>query len=118
MYFHGGGWVLGNQQTHDRLIREIVNGTQAAVVSVNYAPSPEAKYLAAIEQAYAATKYVAEYGDTLNLDSRRLAVAGDRGEREHGCGGHAVSEGARGPTIDYQELSYPVTDAALDTPSY
>ena len=63
MYIHGGGWVLGNQETHDRLIREIVNGTNAAVVFVNYTPAPEAKYPTQIEEDYAATKYVAEHGE-------------------------------------------------------
>jgi acetyl esterase len=60
MYFHGGGWVLGDRNTHDRLIREIANGAGAAVVFVDYTRSPEAKYPVAIEEAYAATKYIAE----------------------------------------------------------
>ena len=63
MYFHGGGWILGSKYTHDRLIRQIANGTGAAVIFVDYARSPEADYPVAIEQAYAATKYIADYGD-------------------------------------------------------
>lgn len=59
VYFHGGGWVLGGSDTHDRLIRELVNGAQVAIVFVNYTPSPEAKYPVSLEQAYATTKWVA-----------------------------------------------------------
>ena len=60
MYFHGGGWILGDRDTHDRLVREIAVGVEAAVVFVDYARSPEARYPVAIEQAYAATRYVAD----------------------------------------------------------
>src|SRR5215471_19171466 len=60
VYFHGGGWVLGDRDTHDRLIREIAVGLQAAVVFVDYSRAPEARYPVAIEQAYAATRYVAD----------------------------------------------------------
>jgi acetyl esterase len=77
MYFHGGGWVLGDQDTHDRLIREIANGARAAVVFVNYTPSPEAQYPVPIEEAYAATQWVAEHGREINVDASRLAVVGD-----------------------------------------
>jgi acetyl esterase len=62
MYFHGGGWVLGGFDTHERLIREIANKANVAVVFVNYSPSPEAKYPVAIEECYAATKWVAQNG--------------------------------------------------------
>ena len=77
IYFHGGGWVLGGSDTHDRLVRELANGAHAAIVFVNYTPSPEAKYPVPIEQAYIATKWVVENGHTMNVDSSRLAVVGD-----------------------------------------
>src|SRR5260370_461577 len=77
MYFHGGGWILGDKETHDRLVREIANGAQATVVFVDYARSPEAKYPVAIEQAYAATKWVAENGASIGVDPSRLVLAGD-----------------------------------------
>lgn len=119
MYFHGGGWVLGGADTHDRLIRELSNGMDAALVFVNYTPSPEAKYPLPIEQAYAATKWIKENGQTVNLDPSHLAVAGDS------VGGNMAAattllakkrDGALG--IDYQLLFYPVTDANFDTASY
>jgi acetyl esterase len=118
MYFHGGGWVLGDKDTHDRLIREIANGAQAAVVFVNYTPSPEAQYPVSIEEAYAATKFIAENGKQFNLDAARLAVVGDS------VGGNMVAavtlmaKERQGPKIGYQVLFYPVTDANFDTDSY
>jgi acetyl esterase len=119
MYFHGGGWVLGGPDTHDRLVRELANGAHAAIVFVNYTPSPEAKYPVPIEQAYAATKWVAENGRTINVDSSRLAVVGDS------VGGNMAAaitllakERGGVPKINYQVLFYPVTDANFVTPSY
>jgi acetyl esterase len=118
MHFHGGGWILGDKDTHDRLTREIAVGANAAVVFVDYDRSPEARYPVAIEQAYAATKYVAEHGPELGLDPSRLALFGDS------VGGNMVAavtllaKQRGGPHIDLQVLCYPVTDARFDTASY
>ena len=65
MFFHGGGWVLGDFPTHERLVRDLVTGSGAAAVFVKYTPSPEARYPTAINQAYAATKWVAEHGQEI-----------------------------------------------------
>jgi acetyl esterase len=118
MYFHGGGWILGSKNTHDRLLRDLVNGTNAAFVFVNYTPSPEAQFPVPIEQVYAATKYIAERGKEFGLDSSRLAVAGDS------VGGNMVAvvtqlaKERKGPSIRYQVLFYPVTDSSLSQKSY
>ncbi len=118
MCFHGGGWILGNEGTHDRLVREIAAGALAAMVFVNYTPSPEARYPTAIEEAYAATQYVAENGASMGLDPSRLAVAGDS------AGGNMVAAVTilakqRGtPRIGHQLLFYPVTEASFETGSY
>jgi acetyl esterase len=118
MYFHGGGWVLGSKHTHDRLLRDLVNSTSAAFVFVNYTPSPEAQFPIAIEQDYAATRYIAEHGQEFGFDASRLAVAGDS------VGGNMVAvvtqlaKQRKGPAIRYQVLFYPVTDAAMNTSSY
>ena len=77
MYFHGGGWVLGDAGTHDRLVRDLAEGAHAAVLFVDFDRSPEAKFPVANEEAYAATRYAAEHAKELNLDPARLAVAGD-----------------------------------------
>jgi acetyl esterase len=118
VYTHGGGWVLGNFGTHERLVRDLSNQSGAAFVFVNYPPSPEARYPLAIEQVYATVQWVAQHGNELGLDGSRLAVAGDS------VGGNmtaAVTLMARqrgGPEIRYQALLYPVTNAAFDTVSY
>jgi acetyl esterase len=118
LYFHGGGWVLGDKETHDRLVREIATGAQATVVFVEYARAPEAPYPVAVEQAYAATRWVASYGASIKVDPSRLALAGD------GAGGTLVAavtllaRERRGPRIVFQVLFYPVTDATFDTASY
>ena len=77
MYLHGAGWIVDGFDTHERLLRELTNGAHAAIVFVNYTRSPEAKYPTNLDEAYAATKWIAENGQTLNLDPSRLAVAGD-----------------------------------------
>jgi len=118
MYFHGGGWILGDRDTHDRLIREIAVGAEAAVVFVDYARSPEARYPVAIEQAYAATRYVADNGAGLRVDPLRLAVAGDSVGGNIAASVTLMAKQRRGPKIALQLLFYPVTHAGFDTPSY
>jgi acetyl esterase len=118
MYFHGGGWILGDAQTHDRLVREIANGATAAVVFVNYTRSPEAHYPVAIEQAYAATKWVAENGSSAGLDTSRLVVAGDSVGGNMATVVALLAKQRGGPKLAAQLLFYPVTNADFDTPSY
>jgi len=118
MYFHGGGWVLGDRDTHDRLTREIAVGANAAVVFVDYDRSPEARYPVAIEQAYAATQYVADNGGSLRLDPLRLAVAGDSVGGNMAAAVTLMAKERQGPKIAFQVLLYPVTSADFDTPSY
>src|SRR6266496_6825772 len=77
VYIHGAGWVFGSTQTHDRLVRELAVGAQAAVVFPEYRLSPEAKYPTAIEECYSVVKWVAERGREHGMDPERLAVAGD-----------------------------------------
>ncbi|MCN9240554.1 alpha/beta hydrolase [Streptomyces sp. RY43-2] len=118
MYFHGGGWVLGDASTHDRLVRQIANGARAAVVFVDYARSPEARYPVANEQAYAATQWVARHGREINVDGSRLAVAGDSVGGNMTAAVTMMAKQRGGPRIAQQVLFYPVTDASFDTPSY
>lgn len=118
MYFHGGGWILGNKNTHDRLIREIACGANVAVVFVNYTPSPEAKYPKPVEEAYAATKYIAEHGKEMHLDTDRLVVVGDSVGGNMAIAVTLLAKEHKGPKIDYQVLFYPVTDANFNNASY
>lgn len=118
IYLHGGGWVLGNFDTHERLVRELANSVHAAFVFVNYTPSPEAKYPVSLEQAYAATKWVAQNGQTINVDSSRLAVVGDSVGGNMAAALTLLAKERAGPKIIFQVLFYPVTDASFDTASY
>ena len=118
LYMHGGGWVLGNAVTHDRLVRELAVGTGAAVVFVEYDRSPEAHYPVAIEQGYATAQWIMGEGVSNGLDPKRLAVAGD----SVGGGMTAALELMANDRGDVrfvqQSMHYPVTDAAMDTGSY
>ncbi|WP_433158184.1 alpha/beta hydrolase [Kribbella sp. CA-247076] len=118
LYMHGGGWVLGNAGTHDRLVRELAVGADAAVVFVEYDRSPEARYPVAIEQGYATAQWITKEGSSEGLDASRLAVAGDS------VGGNMTAALAlmakhRGDVnFVHQSMYYPVTDAGQDTDSY
>lgn len=118
MFFHGAGWVLGGWDTHERLAREIATGAKVAVVFVDYDRSPEARYPIAIEQAYAATKFIADNGRSLNLDPARIAVMGDSVGGNMAAAVTLLAKERHGPNIDVQILFYPVTDANFDTGSY
>ena len=120
VYFHGGGWVRGNLDTHDNLCRALAGAGECLVVSVDYRMAPEHTYPAAVDDCYAATMWVAAHAEELGGDADRLAVGGDS------AGGNlaaAVTLMARdrspgGAKIVHQVLIYPVTDYAFDTPSY
>ncbi|MEV4109336.1 alpha/beta hydrolase [Nonomuraea sp. NPDC049695] len=118
LYVHGGGWVIGNAGTHDRLVRELAVGASAAVVFVEYDRSPEARYPVALEQAYATAQWIVKSGAEEGLDPSRLAVAGDS------VGGNmtaalTILAKQRGDVrFVHQSLYYPVTDAGQDTDSY
>ena len=118
VYIHGAGWVFGSMQTHDRLIRELAVGAQAAVVFPEYRLSPEAKYPTAIEECYSVVKWVAERGREHGMDPERLAVAGDSVGGNMTSAVTLLSRERGGPVIQLQLLFYPVTDAAFDTASY
>ncbi len=118
MFIHGGGWVLGGFDTHERLVRELANKANVAVVFVNYTLSPEAKYPIALEQAYAATKWVAQNGQSINVNSSRLAVVGDSVGGNLTAALTLLAKERGGPSIRFQILFYPVTNAIFDTSSY
>ncbi|MFF9494375.1 alpha/beta hydrolase [Streptomyces flaveolus] len=118
VYVHGGGWVLGNAQTHDRLVRQLATGANAAVVFVNYTPSPEARHPVAIEQAYAASKWVAEHGREIGVDGGRLAIAGDSAGGQMATAVTMMAKAKGGVAFRKQALLYPVNEANFDTPSY
>lgn len=119
IYLHGGGWVLGDETIFDRLFRELAVGAQCAVVFLDYPRSPEAHYPVALEQAYTTAKWVAEQGASANLDTSRLAIAGDSVGGNMATAVTMLAKERGGPGIDFQLLFYPVTDvSSFDTPSY
>lgn len=118
MFFHGGGWVLGDFPTHQRLIRDLVVGSGAVAVYVDYTPSPEAHYPAAINQAYAATQWVAEHGKEIGVDGKRLAVAGNSVGGNMAAVVALKAKEAGTPALRFQLLLWPVTDASFETASY
>jgi acetyl esterase len=118
VYTHGGGWVLGNFATHERLVRDLAAQTGAAFIFVNYSRSPEARYPVAIEQSYATVAWVAEHGVELGLDGSRLAIAGESVGGNMTAAVALLAKERGGPAIRYQALLYPVTNALFDTDTY
>ncbi len=118
MFFHGGGWVLGDYPTHKRLVRDLAVNSGAVGVFVDYTPSPEAHFPVAINQAYAATKWVAEHGDEIGVDGSRLAVAGNSVGGNMSTVVCLMAKDKNGPKISFQLLLWPVTDSDFTRDSY
>jgi acetyl esterase/lipase len=118
LYIHGGGWVFGNAMTHDRLVRELAVGADAAIVFVEYDRSPEARYPVAIEQAYATARWITEHGAQNGLDADRLAVAGDSVGGNMAAVMTILAKQRGDVAFIHQSLYYPVTDAGQDTDRY
>jgi acetyl esterase len=117
VYFHGGGWVIGDIESHDSLCRHLANATRCAVVSVDYRLAPEHKFPAAVEDCFAATAWVAGQGAALGVDPARLAVGGDSAGGNLAAVTSLLARDRGGPRISYQLLIYPAVDAAMDHPS-
>ena len=118
LYYHGGGWVMGDRNTHDHLIRELAVQARAAVVFVEYDNAPEVRYPVNNEQAYAALEYVAANGSALGIDGSRLAVAGDSAGGNMAIAVTMMAKDRSGPQINHQLLFYPVTQDVSDNSSY
>jgi len=118
VFFHGGGFVAGSLATHDTPLRSVANRCQCIVVSVAYRLAPDNQYPAATEDAYAATKWIADHGSDIGGDSHRIAVGGD------GAGGNLAAvvtlmARERGtPHLIFQVLIYPMVDATIMRPSW
>ena len=118
VYFHGGGWVLGNLENADAACRALTNMAQCLVVSVNYRQAPEQPFPAAVDDACAATQWVIQNAESIDGDPQRVAVGGE------GVGGNLATvtclraRDQGNPLPIYQVLIYPVTNYAFDTPSY
>jgi acetyl esterase len=118
LYYHGGGWVMGDRNTHDHLIRELSVQARAAVVFVEYDNAPEVRYPINNEQAYAALEHVVAHGADLGIDASRLAVAGDSAGGNMAIAVTMMAKERKGPSIAHQLLYYPVTDDVSNDASY
>ncbi|MDX2681610.1 alpha/beta hydrolase [Streptomyces sp. NY05-11A] len=118
LYIHGAGWVFGNAHTHDRLVRELAVGAEAAVVFPEYDLSPEARYPVAIEQNFTVARWIVAEGASKGLDATRIAVAGDSVGGNMTAALTLMAKERGGVPLVQQVLFYPVTDASFDTGSY
>ncbi|MEV1000577.1 alpha/beta hydrolase [Nonomuraea sp. NPDC050202] len=118
IYIHGAGWVFGNAHTHDRLVRELATGADAAVVFPEYDLSPEHRYPIAIEQNWTVAQWIVAEGASKGLDASRIAVAGDSVGGNMSAALTLMAKQRGGLELRQQVLFYPVTDASFDTGSY
>ncbi len=118
VFFHGGGWVIGDLETHDGVCRQLANAADCTVIAVDYRLAPENPYPASIDDCYSATQWVAANAADLGINADRMAVAGDSaGGNLAACVSLKARDNA-GPAICYQLLIYPVTDATMSAVSY
>jgi acetyl esterase/lipase len=118
VYYHGGGWVIGDLYTHDGLCRSLANAARCVVASVGYRLAPEWKYPVAAEDSYAALRWVETHAIRLGLDPRRVAVGGDSAGGNLATVVSLMARDQGGPGLVHQVLIYPVTDNDLNTRSY
>jgi acetyl esterase len=118
VYYHGGGWVIGDLDTHDVQCRQITAEAGIAVVAVDYRLAPEHKFPAAIDDAWAATRWVVAQAAELGIDASRLAVGGDSAGGNLAAVVALMARDAGGPAIALQVLAYPVTDVGAESKSY
>lgn len=117
IYYHGGGWVIGDLESHDHVCRAFANKAQCIVASVDYRLAPEAKFPAAVEDCYAATEWVAAKAGELGIDPNRLAVGGDSAGGNLATVISQIARDRKGPPLVYQLLIYPATDMRMASPS-
>jgi acetyl esterase len=118
VYFHGGGWVIGDLDTHDTLCRQLANESACAVVAVDYRLGPEHRFPCAVDDALDATRWVSEHAAELNLDARRLAVGGDSAGANLAAVVSQLAKAQGGLPIAFQLLIYPATDMRRVAPSH
>src|ERR1700730_11111725 len=117
-FIHGGVWLVGNFQNHQRLLRDLVVGSRQIGVFVEYTPLPQAKFPTQLEESYAALKWVAGHAQELGADGTRIAIAGNSVGGNMTAALALMAKDRNGPKISYQVLLIPATDASVDTPSY
>jgi len=117
-FIHGGVWIVGNFQNHQRLLRDLVVGSGQIGVFVEYTALPAAKFPTQLEETYSALKWTAEHAGEFGADGRRIAVAGNSVGGDMSAALTLMTKDRNGPKISYQVLFIPATDASVDTASY
>jgi acetyl esterase len=118
VFFHGGGWVIGDLDTHEGICRSLANHGGCVVASVDYRLAPEHKYPAAAADSFAATRWVAANASRLGVDAGRLAVGGDSAGGNLAAVVALMARERGGPALSFQLLVYPATQHGFDTASY
>ena len=118
VFYHGGGWVIGDLDTHDGICRSLANAARCVVASVDYRLAPEHRYPVAAEDSYAGFQWVLGHAGELGIDPRRVAVGGDSAGGNLAAVVSLMARDRGTPPPVFQALVYPVTDYNLDTPSY
>ena len=118
VWYHGGGWVIGDLESADPTARHLCKGAGCVVVSVDYRLSPETKFPGPAEDCYAATVWAADNADSIGGDASRLAVGGDSAGGNLAAGISLMAADRNGPAIVHQLLVYPVTERNYETASY
>jgi len=118
VFFHGGGWVIGDLETHDVLCRQVTAEAGVSVIAVDYRLAPEHKFPAAVDDAWAATRWIAAHAAELSVNPERLAVGGDSAGGNLAAVVALLARDAGGPRIALQILLYPVTDLVSESQSY
>ena len=117
VYIHGGGWVIGDLDTHDVVCRTLANGARCAVFSVEYRKAPESPFPAAVDDCFSALEFVVKNGKNLNIETAKVAVGGDSAGGNLAAAIALMARDAGGPAISFQLLIYPATDHRLGHPS-
>ncbi len=118
VFFHGGGWVMGDLESEDQTCRSLTNLSNGCVVSVEYRLAPEARYPAGADDCYAATKWVVDNAGELHVDASRMAVGGSSAGGNLAAVVSLIARDKGGPEIRSQVLIYPITDCNFETASY
>jgi len=118
LFIHGGVWIVGNFQNHQRLLRDLVVGSGQVGVFVEYSPLPTAKFPTQMEECYAALKWVAAHANEIGADGTRIAIAGNSVGGNMSAALPLMAKDRNGPKIALQVLFVPATDASVDTDSY
>jgi len=118
LYLHGGGWVIGDLDSHDQMCRVLANAARCCVVAVDYRMAPEHPYPAAVDDCAAALRFVAEHARDLRIDAARIAVGGDSAGGNLAAVLAIMARDGAAPKVGFQLLLYPVTDIAGERPAY